>query len=50
MSTSEQLGGIRLLDLSAAYVQERKASLEERGDRLLFYVTALAWTPRAILR
>ncbi len=25
-------------------------AVEERGDQLLFYIKALAWTPRAIRR
>ena len=28
----------------------QRARLEERGDQLLFYAKALAWTPRAVTR
>ena len=31
-------------------LRERRERLEEYGDQLLFYVKALAWTPRAIRR
>lgn len=37
-------------DIGAAFVKERRHSLMERGDQLLFYAKALAWTPRAIRR
>ena len=36
--------------IGATLVQERRDRLEEYGDQLLFYVKALAWTPRAIRR
>lgn len=36
--------------LGSAFVSGRRASLEQKGDQLLFYVKALAWTPRAIRR
>ena len=36
--------------VGAALVQERRDRIEEYGDQLLFYVRALAWTPRAIRR
>jgi phospholipid/cholesterol/gamma-HCH transport system permease protein len=32
------------------FVREGRLGIEERGDQLLFYVKALAWTPRAIRR
>jgi len=32
------------------FVREGRMGIEERGDQLLFYVKALAWTPRAIRR
>ena len=31
-------------------LREQRLGIEERGDQLLFYVKALAWTPRAIRR
>ena len=31
-------------------VREGRLGIEERGDQLLFYIKALAWTPRAIRR
>ncbi|MCW2781358.1 MAG: hypothetical protein JWR35_1807 [Marmoricola sp.] len=37
-------------ELGLALVKERRARLEQYGDQLLFYVKALAWTPRAITR
>jgi len=39
-----------LTDLGASVVRARKQRMMERGDQLLFYVKALAWTPRAIRR
>ena len=36
--------------IAGALVEGRKRSLETYGDQLLFYVKALAWTPRAITR
>ena len=36
--------------IAGAVVQGRRDSLEQYGDQLLFYVKALAWTPRAIRR
>jgi phospholipid/cholesterol/gamma-HCH transport system permease protein len=36
--------------VSGAVVRGRRDSLEQYGDQLLFYVKALAWTPRAIRR
>ena len=39
-----------ITDIGKELVRERRASLEERGDQLLFYIKALAWTPRAIKR
>jgi phospholipid/cholesterol/gamma-HCH transport system permease protein len=39
-----------LTDIGKELVRERRLGLEERGDQLLFYVRALAWTPRAIRR
>lgn len=39
-----------LTEISATIVKERRAGLEQRGDQLLFYARALAWTPRALTR
>jgi phospholipid/cholesterol/gamma-HCH transport system permease protein len=36
--------------LGHAFIQGRRDSLEHYGDQLLFYVKALAWTPRAVRR
>ena len=37
-------------DIGTAFLKERRQSLMERGDQLLFYAKALAWTPRALRR
>jgi phospholipid/cholesterol/gamma-HCH transport system permease protein len=37
-------------DIAKEIAREQRAGIEERGDQLLFYVKALAWTPRAIRR
>jgi phospholipid/cholesterol/gamma-HCH transport system permease protein len=42
--------GAQLSDVGAEMVRQWRARIEERGDQLLFYVKALAWTPRAIKR
>jgi phospholipid/cholesterol/gamma-HCH transport system permease protein len=42
--------GSQLGQIGKEILQERRASVEERGDQLLFYVKALAWTPRAVRR
>jgi phospholipid/cholesterol/gamma-HCH transport system permease protein len=39
-----------ITSLGTAFVQGRRDSLEQYGDQLLFYVKALAWTPRAVRR
>lgn len=39
-----------LTEIGATIVKERRAGLEQRGDQLLFYARALAWTPRALTR
>ena len=39
-----------LSDLGATFVRSQRQSLETRGDQLLFYVKALAWTPRVLRR
>ncbi len=39
-----------ITSIAGALVEGRKKSLETYGDQLLFYVKALAWTPRAITR
>ncbi len=36
--------------LGSAFVSGQRASLEQKGDQLLFYVKALAWAPRAVRR
>ena len=36
--------------IGATLLQERRDRVEEYGDQLLFYVKALAWTPRAVRR
>jgi phospholipid/cholesterol/gamma-HCH transport system permease protein len=40
----------QLAELGTVFLRERRARVEERGDQLLFYVKALAWTPRAVRR
>ena len=40
----------QLTEIGAEILRERRARVEERGDQLLFYVKALAWTPRAVRR
>ena len=37
-----------LSELGASYLKSRRQGLETRGDQLLFYVKALAWTPRVL--
>ncbi|HSK34310.1 MAG TPA: ABC transporter permease, partial [Propionicimonas sp.] len=37
-------------DIGKELLQERRAGIEQRGDQLLFYIKALAWTPIAIKR
>ena len=39
-----------LTSVTGSVVQGRRDSLEHYGDQLLFYVKALAWTPRALRR
>src|SRR3954470_10030834 len=39
-----------LTDIGRELRRQSRARVEERGDQLLFYVKALAWTPRAIRR
>ena len=39
-----------ITQLGSAFVNGRRRTLEGYGDQLLFYVKALAWTPRAIRR
>ena len=39
-----------LTSLGASAVQARRRQLEEYGDQLMFYIRAIAWTPRAIRR
>ena len=42
--------GAQLAEVGAEMVRQSRARIEERGDQLLFYVKALAWTPRAVRR
>jgi phospholipid/cholesterol/gamma-HCH transport system permease protein len=37
-----------LSELGATYLKARRLGLETRGDQLLFYIKALAWTPRVL--
>jgi phospholipid/cholesterol/gamma-HCH transport system permease protein len=39
-----------ITEVGGALLKEQRAKIEERGDQLLFYVKALAWTPRAVAR
>ncbi|WP_110205461.1 MlaE family ABC transporter permease [Nocardioides daejeonensis] len=39
-----------LTSMGSSFVRGRRDSLESYGDQFLFYVKALAWTPRAIRR
>ena len=39
-----------LTSITGSVVQGRRDSLEHYGDHLLFYIKALAWTPRALRR
>jgi phospholipid/cholesterol/gamma-HCH transport system permease protein len=39
-----------ITSFGASVVRARRARVEEYGDQLLFYVRAIAWTPRAIRR
>src|ERR1700759_755506 len=39
-----------MTDIGRGLAREQRLKIEERGDQLLFYVKALAWTPRAIRR
>src|SRR5687768_6760276 len=41
---------VSLVSIGSSVVQGRRRSMEQYGDQLLFYVKALAWTPRAIKR
>ena len=40
----------QIADIGTEFLRERRARVEERGDQLLFYAKALAWTPRAVSR
>ena len=42
--------GAQVYDVGTEVARQWRARIEERGDQLLFYVKALAWTPRAITR
>jgi phospholipid/cholesterol/gamma-HCH transport system permease protein len=37
-------------NIGKEFLREGRMGIEERGDQLLFYIKALAWTPRAIRR
>ena len=37
-----------LSELGTSYLKARRLGLETRGDQLLFYIKALAWTPRVL--
>ena len=39
-----------IASIGSGIYRERRAKIEEYGDQLMFYVKALAWTPRAIRR
>ena len=39
-----------LTDIGKEFVRDGRMGIEQRGDQLLFYVKALAWTPIAIKR
>ncbi len=39
-----------LTAVGASVIKARRDSLEQYGDQFLFYVKALAWTPRALKR
>lgn len=39
-----------ITDVGREFVKERRDSLEQRGDQLLFYVSVLKWIPRTIVR
>src|SRR3954449_2962021 len=42
--------GVQAADVVGQMGRDFRARIEERGDQLLFYVKALAWTPRALRR
>jgi phospholipid/cholesterol/gamma-HCH transport system permease protein len=42
--------GAQAADVAREIAHQWRARIEERGDQLLFYVKALAWTPRAVKR
>jgi phospholipid/cholesterol/gamma-HCH transport system permease protein len=37
-----------LSELGSSYLKSRKLTLETWGDQLMFYIKALAWTPRVL--
>ncbi|MEO6473439.1 MAG: ABC transporter permease [Aeromicrobium sp.] len=37
-----------ITNLGSAFIRSRRRSLETSGDQLLFYIKALAWTPRVL--
>jgi len=42
--------GVQAAEVVGQMARDSRARIEERGDQLLFYVKALAWTPRAVRR
>jgi len=42
--------GAQLAEIVGEVARQWRARIEERGDQLLFYTKALAWTPRAVKR
>src|ERR1041384_8271480 len=40
----------RAIAMCGSFVRGRRDGLEHYGDQLLFYLKAIAWTPRAIRR
>jgi len=42
--------GVQAAEVVGQMARDSRARIEERGDQLLFYAKALAWTPRAVRR
>jgi len=40
----------QLMSIGSTILKEQRNRIEERGDQLMFYVKAIAWTPRALRR
>ncbi len=47
---SRPSAGAQLAEIAGEMARQWRARIEERGDQLLFYTKALAWTPRAVKR